>query len=258
LSQKGGNILIKIIMNGCNGHMGRTICDIVSAEKDCDIVAGIDIIESNSTFPVYTNTEDCDMPADVIIDFSTASAVPCILDYAVSKKLPIVICTTGLSDETLIKIDEASKIIPVFRSANMSIGINLIASLLKKAIQTLDDANFDVEIVEKHHNQKIDAPSGTALLLADAVNETMNNKYHYVYDRTSVRQKRDKKELGIHSVRGGTIVGEHSVIFAGKDEVIEFRHTAMSKEIFAVGAVKAAKFIVGKPHGKYDMQDVME
>lgn len=244
-------------MNGCNGHMGKTVCNLVSKESGCEIVAGIDIVESNATFPVYTNVNDCDMPADVIIDFSTANAVPAILDYAVSKKIPIVICTTGLSEETLKMVEEASKIIPVFRSANMSVGINLIASLLKKAVKMLDDANFDIEIVEKHHNQKIDAPSGTALLLADSMNETMENKYEYIYDRSSVRKKRDKKELGIHAVRGGTIVGEHSVIFAGKDEVIEFKHSAMSKEIFAVGAVKAAKFIAGKPSGKYDMQDVM-
>ncbi len=245
-------------MNGCNGHMGKTVCNLVSKEKGCEIVAGIDIVESKATFPMYTNINDCDMPADVIIDFSTASVVPDILNYAVSKKIPIVICTTGLSEETLKMAEDASKVIPVFRSANMSVGINLIASLLKKAVKTLDDANFDIEIVEKHHNQKIDAPSGTALLLADAMNNSMKNKYQYVYDRSSVRQKRDKKELGIHAVRGGTIVGEHSVIFAGKDEVIEFKHSAMSKEIFAVGAIKAAKFIAGKPCGKYDMQDVME
>ena len=245
-------------MNGCNDHMGKTVCNLVSKEKGCEIVAGIDIVESNATFPMYTNINDCDMPADVIIDFSTASVVPDILNYAVSKKIPIVICTTGLSEETLKMAEDASKVIPVFRSANMSVGINLIASLLKKAVKTLDDANFDIEIVEKHHNQKIDAPSGTALLLADAMNNSMKNKYQYVYDRSSVRQKRDKKELGIHAVRGGTIVGEHSVIFAGKDEVIEFKHSAMSKEIFAVGAIKAAKFIAGKPCGKYDMQDVME
>ena len=249
--------MVKIIMHGYNGKMGKIICDLVEKEQDCEIVAGIDIVESNETFPVYTDLNDCDMPADVIIDFSTASAVPAILDFAVSKKIPIVICTTGLSEETLKLIDDASNKIPVFRSANMSLGINLIATLLKKAVKLLDDANFDIEIIEKHHNQKIDAPSGTALLLADAINETMNNKYNYVYDRSSVRQKRDKKELGIHAVRGGTIVGEHSVMFAGKDEVIEFNHSATSKEVFAVGAIKAAKFMKGKSNGKYDMQDVM-
>lgn len=245
-------------MNGCNGHMGKTICSLVSKEKNCEIVAGIDTVESSATFPMFTNINDCDMPADVIIDFSTATAVPSILDYAVSKKIPIVICTTGLSKETIKMIDNASTIIPVFHSANMSIGINLIANFLKRAVKMLDDANFDIEIIEKHHNQKIDAPSGTALLLADSMNETMNGKYRYVFDRSNVRQKRQKKELGIHAVRGGTIVGEHSVIFAGNNEVIEFKHSASSKEIFAVGAVKAARFIVGKPCGKYDMQDLMD
>ncbi len=245
-------------MNGCNGHMGKTICDIVSKEKNCEIVAGIDIVESNATFPMFTNVNDCDMPADVIIDFSTATAVPSILNYAVSKKIPIVICTTGLSEETIKMIDDAASVIPVFRSANMSIGINIIANLLRKVVKILDDTNFDIEIIEKHHNQKIDAPSGTALLLADSMNETMNKKYEYVYDRSSVRQKSEKKELGIHTLRGGTIVGEHSVIFAGNNEVLEFKHSASSKEIFAVGAVKAAQFIADKPCGKYDMQNLMD
>lgn len=249
--------VVRIIMNGCNGKMGKTICNLMANDDNCEIVAGIDIVSSNATFPTYLDINDCDMPADAIIDFSTASVVPSVLRYAVEKKIPIVICTTGLSNETLESINEAAKIIPVFRSANMSLGINLIASLIKKAVPILDEAGFDIEIVEKHHNQKIDAPSGTALLLADALNNTMDKKYNYVYDRSQIREKRDSKEIGIHAVRGGTIVGEHSVIFAGKDEVIEFTHTATSKEVFAVGAVKAAKFIVGKKAGMYDMQDIM-
>ncbi len=244
-------------MNGCNGHMGRTICSLAAKDTECEIVAGIDITSSNATFPTFINVNDCDMPADVIIDFSTASAVPSILKYAVDKRIPIVICTTGLSDETIELIEKAAEVIPVFRSANMSLGINLIANLIKKAVGVLDEAGFDIEIVEKHHNQKIDAPSGTALLLADALNNAMDNKYDYVYDRSQVRRKREKTEIGIHAVRGGSIVGEHSVIFAGKDEVIEFNHSATSKEVFAVGAVKAAKFVVGKNSGKYDMQDIM-
>lgn len=250
--------MIKIIMNGYNGKMGRAICNIVANDPECEIVAGIDITTSNAVFPTYIDINECDMPADAIIDFSTAKAVPEVLKYAVSKKLPIIICTTGLSEETLQQIEEASKVIPVFKSANMSLGINLIANLLKKAVGILDDNGFDVEIVERHHNQKLDAPSGTALLLADAMNEEMNNKYEYVYDRSQRREKRDRKEMGISAVRGGTIVGDHSVIFAGKDEVIEFNHSAYSKEVFAVGAVKAAKFIAGKPAGKYDMQDIMK
>lgn len=250
--------MIKIIMNGYNGKMGRAICNLVANDPECEIVAGVDITTSNAVFPTYININECDMPADAIIDFSTAKAVPEVLSYAVNKKLPIIICTTGLSEETLKQIEEASKVIPVFKSANMSLGINLIANLLKKAVGILDDNGFDVEIVERHHNQKLDAPSGTALLLADAMNEEMNNKYDYVYDRSQKREKRDRKEMGISAVRGGTIVGDHSVIFAGKDEVIEFNHSAYSKEVFAVGAVKAAKFIAGKPAGKYDMQDIMK
>lgn len=249
--------IVKIIMNGYNGKMGKVICDIASKDKDCEIVSGIDITLSNATFPTFLNISDCDMPADVIIDFSTASAVPEILKYAQQKKLPIVICTTGLSDETLNMIEDVSENIPVFKSANMSLGINLIANLIKRAVGILDESGFDIEIVEKHHNQKIDSPSGTALLLADTLNNEMNNKYSYIYDRTKKMEKRSKKEIGIHAVRGGTIVGEHSVIFAGKDEVIEFNHCALSKEVFAVGAVRAAKYLAGKPAGKYDMQNIM-
>lgn len=250
--------MIKVIMNGCNGHMGRIICDLIAKDNDCDMVAGVDIVSQNATFPTFLDINDCDMPADVIIDFSTARAVPEVIKYAIKKNIAVVICTTGLDEATLRLIDEASKTIPVFKSANMSLGINLIASLIKKAVSILDENGFDIEIVERHHNQKIDAPSGTALLLADALNDTMDNKFDYTYDRSNVRQKRSRKEIGIHAVRGGTIVGDHSVIFAGKDEIIEFNHSAHSKDVFAVGAVKAAKFIVGKPAGKYDMQDIMK
>jgi 4-hydroxy-tetrahydrodipicolinate reductase len=249
--------MIKVIMNGCNGHMGKVICNIVKDDKDAQIVAGVDVVASNAPFPTFIDINDCDMPADVIIDFSTAVAVPNVIKYAVNKKIPVVICTTGLSDETIKLMDEASKVIPVFRSANMSVGINLLASILKKYASVLYDAGFDVEIVERHHNQKIDAPSGTALLLGDAVNESCDNQLEYVYDRSQVREKRTRNQLGYSAVRGGTIVGDHEVIFAGKDEVVEFTHSAYSKEVFAVGAVKAAKFVVGRAAGKYDMQDVM-
>jgi 4-hydroxy-tetrahydrodipicolinate reductase len=249
--------MIKVIMNGCNGHMGKVICNIVKNDSDAQIVAGVDVVASNAPFPTFVDINDCDMPADVIIDFSTASAVPNVINYAVKKNIPVVVCTTGLSDETIKLMAEAAKKIPVFRSANMSVGINLLASILKKYSSVLYDAGFDVEIVERHHNQKIDAPSGTALLLGDAVNESCNNQLEYVYDRSQVREKRTRNQLGYSAVRGGTIVGDHEVIFAGKDEVIEFTHSAYSKEVFAVGAVKAAKFVVGKAAGKYDMQDVM-
>ncbi len=249
--------MIKIIMNGCNGHMGKVICDIAKNDSDAQIVAGVDVVASNAPFPTFIDINDCDMPADVIIDFSTAAAVPNVINYAVSKKIPVVICTTGLADETIKLMNEAAQVIPVFRSANMSLGINLLAAILKKYSSVLYGAGFDVEIVERHHNQKIDAPSGTALLLGDAVNESCDNQLEYIYDRSQVREKRSRNQLGYSAVRGGTIVGEHEVIFAGKDEVIEFTHSAYSKEVFAVGAVKAAKFIVGKAAGKYDMQDVM-
>lgn len=244
-------------MHGCNGKMGKVICDLVNKDADAEIVAGIDIAGENAPFPVFTDIKDCNVEADAIIDFTTASAVPAVIDYAVEKNIPAVICTTGLSDETMDMLKKASEKVAMFKSANMSLGINLIATILKKYSDVLYQAGFDVEIVERHHNQKIDAPSGTAILLADAVNEGVGGDLEYVYDRSQVRQKRDRKELGLSAVRGGTIVGDHEVIFAGQDEVIEFTHSAHSKEVFAVGAVKAAKFIKGKKPGIYDMQDVM-
>lgn len=250
--------MIKIIMNGCNGKMGRVICELVENDKDCQIVAGIDPNQNNSKFPVFSSINDCNIDADVLIDFSTSSAVFDILNYCENKKLPTVICTTGLDEKSLNKIDEISKIIPVFKSANMSLGINLIASLLKKAAPILNENGFDIEIIEKHHNQKIDSPSGTALLLADSINSSFNNKFNYTYDRSSVRKSRDENEIGIAVIRGGNIVGEHSVIFAGKDEVLEFSHFAYSKEVFAVGAINAAKFLYNKSAGKYDMQSIMD
>ena len=198
------------------------------------------------------------MEADVVIDFSNAGAVDELLDYCVKKSLPVVLCTTGLSDEQLKKVDECSEKIAVLKSANMSMGINLLLKLLKDAAKVLAPAGYDIELVEKHHNQKLDAPSGTALALADSINETMGNEYEYVYDRSQVRKKRDAKEIGISSVRAGTIVGEHEIIFAGTDEVIEFKHTAYSRSVFAKGAVEAGKFLAGQPAGMYDMGDVIQ
>ena len=249
--------MVKAIMHGCNGKMGRVIADIVKSDNDIEIVAGVDVVPANTDFPVFTNINDCNIEADVIIDFSTATAVPSVVRYGVDKNIPVVICTTGLDDATLNMMDAASKAIPVFRSYNMSLGINLIAAILKKYSDALYEAGFDVEIVERHHNQKIDAPSGTAIMLGAAVNTGVGNKLDFVFDRSQVREKRTREQLGFSAVRGGTIVGEHEVIFAGKDEVVEFKHSAYSKEVFAVGAVKAAKFIKGKNPGKYDMQDVM-
>lgn len=250
--------MIKIIMNGCNGKMGKVICDLVEKDSSCQIVAGIDPNQNNSKFPIFANINDCNIDADVLIDFSTASAVLDVLNYCETKKLPAVICTTGLDEVCLNKIDEVSKTIPIFKSANMSFGINLIASLLKKASPILNENGFDIEIIEKHHNQKIDAPSGTALLLADAINQAFDNSFDYNYDRSGERKARDKNEIGIASIRGGNIVGEHSVIFAGKDEVLEFSHFAYSKEVFAYGAVNASKFLHNKPAGKYNMQSIMD
>ena len=195
---------------------------------------------------------------EALIDFSNAGAVDELLDYCVKKSLPVVLCTTGLSDEQLKKVDECSEKIAVLKSANMSMGINLLLKLLKDAAKVLAPAGYDIELVEKHHNQKLDAPSGTALALADSINEAMGNEYEYVYDRSQVRKKRDAKEIGISAVRAGTIVGEHEVIFAGTDEVIEFKHTAYSRSVFAKGAVEAGKFLAGQPAGMYDMGDVIQ
>lgn len=251
--------MVKIIMHGCNGKMGQVITDIVKNDEGSEIVAGIDVSNHiQNEYPVFASIKDCNVQADVVIDFAAAVAVDDLLDYCVEKKLPVVLCTTGLSEEQLAKVEEAEKQTAVLKSANMSLGVNMLLRLLQDAVKTLAPAGFDVEIVEKHHNLKLDAPSGTALALADSINEAMDNKYEYVYDRSQVRQRRDAKELGISAVRGGTIVGEHEVIFAGTDEVIEFKHTAYSKAIFAKGAVQAAKFLAGKAAGHYDMRDVID
>lgn len=246
-------------MHGYQGSMGKIICEMLKNDASCEIVAGVDAnaISLSETFPIYSNIKDCEMPADVIIDFSNANCIDTLVEYAVSKNTSAVICTTALSKETLQNIEDASKFIPIFRSSNMSVGINLIADLLQKASKVLEEEGFDIEIIEKHHNKKIDAPSGTALFLADSINEVLDEKLTYVYDRSTVLEKRGKNQLGIHAVRGGTIVGEHSVIFAGKDEVIEIKHSAYSKEVFAVGAIKAAKFLYDKKPGMYQMKDLM-
>ena len=202
--------------------------------------------------------EDCDVPVDVVIDFSNASAVDRLLEACGKKKLPVVLCTTGLSEGQLEKVKEISAVIPVLRSANMSLGVNLLLKLLKDAAKVLAPAGFDMEIVEKHHNQKVDAPSGTAIAMADSINEALNGEYTYNYDRSGERKKREKKEIGIAAVRGGNIVGEHEVIFAGEDEVIEFGHTAYSKAVFAKGAVAAAGFLAAREPGLYNMSDVID
>ena len=238
--------------------MGQVVTDIIAAEPDVQIVAGIDAVDlHNREYPVFTKTADCQTEADVIIDFSTAKAVDVLVNYGVERNIPIVLCTTGLSDEQIENIRTASEKIAILRSANMSIGVNLLLKLLREVSGTLTESGFDPEIIEQHHRRKIDAPSGTAAALADAINEGTGGKYHYVYDRSERREKRDAKEIGVSSVRGGTIVGVHDVIFAGQDEVIEFTHTAYSRAIFANGAVAAAKFLAGRAPGLYDMADVI-
>ncbi len=250
--------MTKIIMHGCNGHMGQVITGIVAADPDAEIVAGIDPFDDgHNDYPVFPSIDKCDVEADVIIDFASAKAEDALMDYCAAHKTPVVVCTTGLSDEQIEHIHNTSKQTAVLKSANMSLGINTLFRLLQDAAKIFVPAGFDIEIVEKHHNKKLDAPSGTALALADSMKEVLDDDYHYVYDRSSVRQKRDPKEIGISAVRGGTIVGEHEVIFAGEDEVIEFKHTAYSKAVFAKGAVEAAKFLKGKEAGMYDMGDVI-
>lgn len=250
--------MIRVIMCGCNGKMGRIITGLVAADENTEMVAGIDPFDNGqNSFPVFSSIKDCTVDADVIIDFSNPAAMDDLIAYSEDKKVPVVFCTTGLTPEQIDKIKELSTKVAALKSANMSLGINLLLKMLKQAASVLAPAGFDIEIVEKHHNQKLDAPSGTALALADSINEELDNSYEYVYDRSTKRQKRDKKEIGISAVRGGTIVGDHDVIFAGEDEVITFSHTAYSKSVFAKGAVEAAKFLAGKPAGMYDMSDVI-
>ena len=251
--------MVRAIMHGCNGAMGQVISGIAAKDEEISIVAGIDMrTEQKNDYPVFASLNECKVEADVVIDFSNAAAVDELLDWCAEKKMPVVLCTTGLSEVQLAKVEETAEKTAVLRSANMSLGINLLMKLLKEATKVLAPAGYDMEIVEKHHNQKLDAPSGTAIALADSMNEAMDEAYHYVYDRSQERKKRDTKEIGISAVRGGTIVGEHEVLFAGTDEVIEFKHTAYSKTIFGKGAVEAAKFLAGKPAGLYDMSDVIQ
>lgn len=250
--------MTRIIMHGCNGKMGQVISDIVSQDADAEIVAGVDVYDARKTgYPVYKTMSDCQVDADVIIDFSNSDAVDALLEYSEKKGVPVVLCTTGLSEQQLEKVQQLSKKAAVLKSANMSMGVNMLMELLAQAVRVLAPAGFDMEIIEKHHNQKVDAPSGTALALADVMNEAMEQTFTYKYDRSQERKKREKNEIGISAVRGGTIVGEHEILFAGTDEVIEFKHTAYSKAIFGKGAVEAAKFLKGKQAGMYDMHDVI-
>ena len=250
--------MTNVIMHGCNGRMGKMIASIIDCMDDVKIVAGVDVYdEGKNPFPVFKTITECNVDADVVIDFSNASAIDDMLKYCVDKNLPVALCTTGLSDEQLNEVKETSKKIAILRSANMSLGVNLLLKVLKQEAKKLANEGFDIEIVEKHHNQKLDAPSGTALALADAINSSLDEEFDYVYDRSQRRQKRPHNEIGISAVRGGSIVGDHDVIFAGTDEVVTFSHTAYSRAVFAKGAVAAAVFLKGKAPGMYDMSDVI-
>lgn len=250
--------MTKMIMHGCNGRMGHVIIDLVKEDKDIEVVAGVDAYgESSYDFPVFKSLEECNVAADVIVDFSNASAAEGLLAYCEKTSTPVVLCSTGLSEDQLLKVKETSKKVAVLKSANMSVGVNALMKVLKEVSPLFAAAGFDIEIVEKHHNQKLDAPSGTAIALADSINDSLGNEYEYVYDRSTRREKRPEKEIGISAVRGGTIVGDHDVIFAGHDEVVTLSHRAYSRTIFGKGAIEAAKFLAGKPAGMYDMSDVL-
>ena len=249
----------KITISGCCGHMGRVVANICNDDPEVEIAAGIDLLaQPMEGFPVFSTPAACTVEADAVIDFSHPAALGPLLEFCVSKKLPVVLATTGYSEEQLAQITEAAQSIPVFRSANMSLGINVLMDLVRRAAALLGE-DFDVEIEERHHRRKLDAPSGTALMLADAAASALPYETEYVYDRHSVRKPRDKREIGISAVRGGTIVGDHTVVFAGRDEVVEISHHAASREVFAVGAVKAAKFLAGvDAPGLYDMSHLIE
>jgi 4-hydroxy-tetrahydrodipicolinate reductase len=251
--------MIKVILHGCNGKMGQILTELLEKDSDMQVVAGISAHRNcSNSYPVFSRVRSFEGDADVVIDFSNAEAVDMLLEDCVAKKLPIVLCTTGLSEEQKKKVEDASKQIAILQSANMSLGVNLLLHLLQDAAKVLAHAGFDIELVERHHNQKVDAPSGTVLALADAINESLDNRYSYVFDRSRVRQKRQENEIGISAIRGGTIVGEHDIIFAGVDEVVEVKHAAYSRQVFGKGAMVAAKFLVGKKAGKYEMKDAIQ
>lgn len=251
--------MVKVMINGCNGKMGRMLDEVIGSMEDVVIVAGVDVSDNGYySYPVYSSIKQCEEDIDAVIDFTVSKITDQVIDECVEKEYPLVLCTTGLTAEQMEHVRQASRYIPIVQSYNMSLGINMLVKLLNACAPALKEAGFDIELVEKHHNQKIDAPSGTALLLADTINDACDKEYSYIYDRSPYRRKRDEKEIGISSVRGGTIVGEHEVIFAGIDEVIELKHQAFSKAVFAKGAVQAAKFLTTKECGLYTMQDVIQ
>ncbi|WBW99818.1 4-hydroxy-tetrahydrodipicolinate reductase [Oceanirhabdus sp. W0125-5] len=250
--------MVKLILSGCNGTMGRAISNLIEEKKGIEIIAGLsrNPKKNNNSYPVYTSIFECKEQVDVIIDFSNPQCLPNVIQYAVERNIPLLIATTGLSKKDLEDIKIASKKIPVLCTANTSLGLNLLINLVKKAAVVLEE-NFDIEIIEKHHNKKIDAPSGSAFMIADEINKELDNSKKYVFGRSGNEEKRAKNEIGIHAIRGGSICGEHNVIFAGLDEIIEIKHTAFSKKVFALGAIKAAKYIVNKDYGLYTMEDLI-
>lgn len=250
---------MKVLLHGCNGRMGQVIARLISESFDMNVVCGVDIFPDKvkNDFPVYDSLNCVTEDIDILIDFSNHSCIRDIINFGKQRNLPLIICTTGFTPEEKSIMIDASKIIPIFNSANMSIGINILISLVKQAAKSLYE-DFDIEIIEKHHNQKLDSPSGTALMIADAINETLNNQYDYKYGRHSKTEKRSKKEIGIHAVRGGSIVGEHEVIFAGGGEVIEINHSALSRDVFGYGAIAAARFMLNREPGMYNMNDVLK
>lgn len=251
--------MIKVIINGCNGAMGKMLEDIISKEDDIEIAAGIDVSkDAEHSFPVFSSIEECTAQADAVIDFTIASITDKVVDQCLSKRLPLVLATTGLSAAQLEHVKAASENIPIVQSYNMSLGINTLAKIAELITPVLAEAGFDIEIVERHHKRKLDAPSGTAILLGNSINSSVGGRYHFVFDRSERRQKRDANEIGISSVRGGTIVGVHDIIYAGEDEVIEINHQAYSRAVFAKGAVAAAKFLCKAKPGLYTMRDVID
>jgi 4-hydroxy-tetrahydrodipicolinate reductase len=248
--------MINILLNGCAGRMGRAVTDAAAQTDGARVVCGADLFPAERGYPVYAKISDCRETADVIVDFSNPASQADLLAYALARKLPCVVCTTGLAQKQIDALREAAKQIPVFFSANMSLGVNLLIELASRAAKLLE-GSFDIEIIEKHHNQKLDAPSGTALAIADAISESLKTPAEYVYDRHSVRKKRSPSEIGIHAVRGGTIVGEHEILFAGKDETLNLAHSAASREVFATGAVRAAFFLAKQKPGLYSMKDLV-
>lgn len=248
--------MVKVLINGCNGRMGKVLVNEISRFENLLLVAGFDINDSGlNTFPVYSNINEIKEDIDVIIDFSVPAATLNILKYAVKSKTAMVIATTGFNEDELKEIDEASKVIPIFKASNMSYDINLMKKIVAEVAKALKGT--DIEIVETHHNRKIDAPSGTAITLADSINEALGNTMTYVFNRHDIHEKRNPNEIGFSSIRGGNIVGEHSVQFYGSHETFEIKHTSYSRDVFAEGALKASEFIVHKEPGLYGMDDMV-